>query len=108
MPKILGEGANTTGVYATRKIEEVFIKAQEYADNFKDSYISAEHVMLAIIDIEDKRVIGSILKSFDIDFILLPDISENLDGVHKANYERLPSHGTSIEEIKMMAGEKPQ
>lgn len=52
MPKVLGEGASNAGVYITRKVDEVLIKAEEISKQFEDSYISVEHLMLAIMDIE--------------------------------------------------------
>lgn len=52
----------------------------------------------------DTRKLKEILSDFDIDYILLPDISENLDDVHKKVYNRLPQNGTSIEELKLMGG----
>ncbi|MDS0526893.1 nitrogenase cofactor biosynthesis protein NifB [Clostridium sp. SHJSY1] len=64
------------------------------------------NIVTSLISPADVRELKEIIGSFDIDFILLPDISENLDGIHKVNYERLPSNGTSIEEIRMMAGAK--
>ncbi|MCY6355083.1 ATP-dependent chaperone ClpB [Clostridium sp. ZS2-4] len=66
MPKVLGEGAKSSGVYAVRRIEEVFIEAEKYAKRFEDSYISVEHVMLAIMDIDSKGIVGKILKTFNI------------------------------------------
>jgi ATP-dependent Clp protease ATP-binding subunit ClpB len=66
MPKVLGEGAKSTGVYASRRFEELFIKAENYADSFKDSYISVEHVMLAIIEVDNKGQVGNILRKFNI------------------------------------------
>lgn len=66
MPKVLGDGANTSGIYLVRRVEDLFIKAQEYADKFKDMYISVEHVMLAIMDIDNKGVVGNILRKFNI------------------------------------------
>lgn len=54
----------------------------------------------------DTRELKEIIESFDIDYILLPDISENLDGPHSAKYDRLPSSGTTIEEVSLMAGAK--
>ncbi|NEZ47211.1 ATP-dependent chaperone ClpB [Clostridium niameyense] len=65
MPKVLGEGAQSAGVYPTRRFEEIFVKAEEEAKRFKDSYISVEHVMLGIMDV-DKKEVGSILKEFNI------------------------------------------
>ena len=66
LPKILGEGAQRGGVYATRRIEEVFIKSESIKEKFKDSYISVEHVMIAIIELEDKGSVGNTLKKYNI------------------------------------------
>ncbi|PJI07358.1 MULTISPECIES: ATP-dependent chaperone ClpB [Clostridium] len=60
MPKILGEGAQNSSIYATRRFEEIFVRAEKIAKDFKDSYISVEHVMLALMD-KDSNVIGKIL-----------------------------------------------
>ncbi|MFL0194886.1 ATP-dependent chaperone ClpB [Clostridium sp. WILCCON 0269] len=65
MPKVLGEGAQTSSLYATRRFEDIFIKAENVAKKFKDSYISVEHVMLAIMGIYSREVDG-LLKKFNI------------------------------------------
>ena len=54
----------------------------------------------------DTRELKEILEDFEIDYILLPDISENLDGGHSKKYNRLPQSGTSIEDIIYMGGAK--
>ena len=66
MPKVKGEGANSSGVYITRQVEEVLVKAEEVSKQFKDSYISVEHLMIAILDIDKKGPVGEILKEFNI------------------------------------------
>lgn len=66
MPKVLGEGAESASVYATRRFNEVFTKAEDEAKRFKDTYISVEHVMLAIMDVDSKGIVGSILSKFNI------------------------------------------
>lgn len=66
MPKVLGEGAQKSGVYATRHIEEVLVKADSIANEFKDSYISVEHVMLAIMDVDRKGIVGNIIAKYHI------------------------------------------
>src|SRR3712207_1523276 len=66
MPKVLGEGAQRGGVYPTRAFEQVFLKADDIAKDFKDSYISVEHVMLAIMDLDKKGPTGKILSIFNI------------------------------------------
>ncbi|OAA87994.1 ATP-dependent chaperone ClpB [Clostridium ljungdahlii] len=65
MPKVLGEGAQSSSVYATRRFEDIFLKAEKIAEKFKDSYISVEHVMLGIMEVHSSDVDG-ILKKFDI------------------------------------------
>ncbi|BCN32863.1 nitrogenase cofactor biosynthesis protein NifB [Anaeromicropila herbilytica] len=52
----------------------------------------------------DTRYLKNLLEHFEIDYILLPDLSENLDSGYHKNYDRLPSKGASIEEIAMMGG----
>ncbi|MCI6737212.1 MAG: type VI secretion system ATPase TssH, partial [Intestinibacter sp.] len=66
MPQIYGEGISSQGVTASRKIEEVLIKAEEISKDFKDSYISVEHVMLAMMDTETNSAVGKILKKYGI------------------------------------------
>ncbi len=52
----------------------------------------------------DLRFIKQEFAHFGIDAIFLPDNSENLDGGFEKQYSRLPLGGTSIEELKKMAG----
>lgn len=52
----------------------------------------------------DMRSLKELCKLFELDIILLPDLSENLDGVFKEKYNRLPEDGTDIMDIKQMAG----
>lgn len=62
------------------------------------------NVVTSLLSPADTRYLKDLLKEFAIDAILLPDLSETLDGVHKTTYERLPSGGTSIRDIQTMAG----
>ncbi|KZL89781.1 ATP-dependent chaperone ClpB [Clostridium magnum] len=65
MPKVMGEGAQTASLYATRRFEDVFVKAESVVKKFKDSYISVEHVMLGIMEVRSSDVEG-ILKKVNI------------------------------------------
>ncbi|AKN33498.1 protein disaggregation chaperone [Clostridium carboxidivorans P7] len=65
MPKVLGEGAQNASLYATRRFEDVFVKAEKEAKKFKDSYISVEHVMLGLMEVNSKEV-QDILTKFNI------------------------------------------
>ncbi|MBU3143297.1 ATP-dependent chaperone ClpB [Clostridium sp. CF012] len=65
MPRVTGSGADTGSVHATRRFEEVFVRAEDEAKKFKDSFISVEHVMLGLMDVKTKEI-GDILKKFNI------------------------------------------
>ncbi|MCX7714544.1 MAG: nitrogenase cofactor biosynthesis protein NifB [Clostridia bacterium] len=62
------------------------------------------NIVTGMISPADTRFLKKLLSDMNIDYILLPDISENLDGPHREVYGRLPDGGTSIEEIEKMAG----
>ena len=66
MPKVLGEDASNASVYITRKVDEVLVKAEQIADKFKDSYISVEHLMLAIIKVDKNGPTKQLLDKYNI------------------------------------------
>jgi ATPases with chaperone activity, ATP-binding subunit len=61
MPKVLGDNGGASGVYATRRIEEVLVRAAEIAEDFKDLYISVEHLILSMMEVDKKGTVGNIL-----------------------------------------------
>lgn len=62
------------------------------------------NIVTGMISPADTRYLKDLLDEMKMEYILLPDISENLDGVHGETYERLPKGGTPISEIAKMAG----
>ncbi len=52
----------------------------------------------------DTRYLKALLKHYSIDYILLPDLSENLDGGYQMIYKKLPEGGTALSDISRMAG----
>jgi nitrogenase molybdenum-iron protein alpha/beta subunit/predicted Fe-Mo cluster-binding NifX family protein len=54
----------------------------------------------------DTRWLKSFLSEMGIDFILLPDLSDNLDGATEKKYRRLKTGGTPLSDIAAMAGAK--
>ena len=106
MPKVLGEGANSSGVYITRKVEEVLIKAEELAKKFEDSYISVEHLMLAILDKEKSGAVGDILKSYSITEKNFMKVLSEVRGSQRVEtndpegtYDALAKYGTNLVEL---------
>ena len=62
------------------------------------------NIVTGFISPADVRELKDILDSFDVDYILLPDISENLDSPRTEKYNRLSTAGTPISDISKMAG----
>lgn len=62
------------------------------------------NIITGLISPADTRYLKNLLEEMGLEYILLPDLSDNLDGQHNEEYNRLPEGGTSIEEIEMMAG----
>jgi nitrogenase molybdenum-iron protein NifN len=52
------------------------------------------------------RNIKSILERFDIDYIMLPDISTTFDAPFAREFSRIPPGGTTYEDIELMGGAK--
>ncbi len=63
IPKIYGTTAASP--YVSRRFEELFIKAEEEAENFQDEYTSVEHIFLALID-ETNTPSSKIIKKYGI------------------------------------------
>ncbi|WP_330409804.1 Clp protease N-terminal domain-containing protein [Romboutsia maritimum] len=57
LPQIHGQGINSQGVTANRRVNEVLMKAEDISKDFKDAYISVEHVMLSIMEMESRNTV---------------------------------------------------
>ncbi|MDY3827471.1 MAG: AAA family ATPase, partial [Clostridium sp.] len=106
MPKVLGDGANSQGVYFTRAGEEILLKAEEISKRFEDSYISVEHVMLAIIEREKSGAVFDILRRFNITKDSFMSVLKEVRGNQKVEtndpegtYDALSKYGTNLVEL---------
>ncbi|MGN2337408.1 ATP-dependent chaperone ClpB [Clostridium cagae] len=106
MPKVLGEGASNAGVYITRKVDEVLIKAEEISKQFEDSYISVEHLMLAIMDIEKNGEVAKLLNKYNITRDKFLRILSEVRGSQRVDtqdpegtYDALAKYGTNLVEL---------
>jgi nitrogenase molybdenum-iron protein alpha/beta subunit/MoaA/NifB/PqqE/SkfB family radical SAM enzyme len=64
------------------------------------------NIITPMISPADTRWLKSFLTEMGICYILLPDISDNLDGATEKHYKRLKIGGTSIADIAAMTGAK--
>ena len=62
------------------------------------------NIVTGLLSPADTRGLKRLLDQMGLPYILLPDLSENLDRGHTEEYDRLPDGGTSIEEISEMGG----
>ena len=92
--------------YITRKVEEVLIKAEELAKKFEDSYISVEHLMLAILDKEKSGPVGDILKSYNINEKNFMQVLTEVRGSQRVEtndpegtYDALAKYGTNLVDL---------
>ncbi|WP_026886157.1 ATP-dependent chaperone ClpB [Clostridium beijerinckii] len=103
MPKVLGEGVGN--VYITRKVEEVLIKAEEFSKQFEDSYVSVEHLMLAIIEIDNNQV-SKILKQYNVTKDNFLKVLSEVRGSQRVEtqdpegtYDALAKYGTNLVDL---------
>lgn len=64
------------------------------------------NIITGMLSPSDVRTLKDILSLFPIEYILLPDASDNLDRGYEANYNRLAEKGTTLEQIALMAGSR--
>nr|WP_314277201.1 ATP-dependent chaperone ClpB [uncultured Peptostreptococcus sp.] len=103
LPSVTGAGANSQSVTATRGINEVLLSAEKIANEFKDSYISVEHLMLAMFDIDKSYKIAEIFSKYGLnkqDFLkVLYDVRGNqrVDSQDpEGTYDALSKYGINL------------
>ena len=104
MPKVTGEGLGN--VYITRKVDEALIKAEEISKKFEDSYISVEHLMLAIMDVDKNTEVSKILKQYNITKHNFLKVLSQVRGSQRVEtqdpegtYDALAKYGTNLVEL---------
>ena len=103
LPKVTGSGANSQGVVATRQINSVLVKAEEISKEFGDSYISVEHVILAIFDLEKNSTIGKIFDKYGFNKQDFLNVLNQVRGNQRVDtndpegtYDALSKYGTDL------------
>ena len=104
MPKVLGEGVGN--VYITRKVEEVLIKAEEISKQFEDSYVSVEHLMLAIMEVDKNGQVSKILKQYNVTKDRFLKVLSEVRGSQRVEtqdpegtYDALAKYGTNLVDL---------
>ncbi len=90
--------------YGGTEAEGFFAATRALVETFADGGEKGDHINVVTphISPEDTRWLKSLLASTGLSFVLLPDISESLDGGFANSYERLKKAGTTIHQIESM------
>ena len=104
LPKVT---SNTeTNVYITNKIQQVLIKADEISKKIDHSYISVEHLMLAIMEVDKNGTVGEILRSYGITEDKFMEVLKQVRGSQRVDtqdpegtYDALAKYGTNLNDL---------
>ncbi len=99
LPKVSGSG---TGVPTlTRRLADIGLKAEDESANFKDDYVSVEHLLLALLS--DTGAAGKALKEFGLTRDRLMQALQEVRGSQRvtsqnpeATYEALEKYGRDL------------
>ena len=86
----------TAQIYATPRIAQLIKTASDRADDFKDEFISTEHLLIAIVE-EEKSEAARILKGFGVDREKVLQALQKLRGGHRVTDARAESKYRSLE-----------
>jgi len=65
-PRVSGPGREPGKVYVTQRLEQIFVRAGESAKQFKDEYVSVEHLLLALAGEPAQSGIGRVFQEFQV------------------------------------------
>ena len=91
-PKVAYE---TAQIYATPRIAQLIKTASERAEDFKDEFISTEHLLIAIVE-EEKGEADRILKHFGIEREKVLQALQKIRGGHRVDDARAESKYRSL------------
>lgn len=102
LPKVSGAADN---MYSTRRLNQLLMSAEKIADNFKDEYVSVEHIYLALLD-EKGTPSAKILSRHNINKDKFLEALSKVRGNQRvtsqnpeANYDALNKYGRDLVEM---------
>ena len=101
----LAKASGPTQVYLSPRLKQVLDAAEKESRNFKDEYVSTEHMLIAIVD-QDTGAAGRILKGYGITrdrvYQVLASIRGNqrvTDPNPEGKYQALEKYGRDLTEV---------
>lgn len=105
MPSVSGSGHEAGKVYITQQVENTFIEAENQAKNMEDSFVSVEHIFLALIEMPNSTI-DRIFKSYGVDKMKFLTVLKSVRGnrtVDNQNpedtYDVLKKYGQELVEL---------
>jgi ATP-dependent Clp protease ATP-binding subunit ClpB len=104
LPRVSGSGVEAEQVSITRRLSRLLAKAEDEAKQFKDEYVSVEHLLLALI--EDTGTAGRLLKEFGVTRDRLMTALQEVRGSQRVTspnpettYEALEKYGRDLTKL---------
>jgi ATP-dependent Clp protease ATP-binding subunit ClpB len=102
LPKISGN-VDTSKIYVTQSVNEVFTRAEDEAKSLKDDFVSVEHLLLGLLDVAKPEALKKLFKSFGLDRAGVLKALKEVRGSQRvttdnpeATYESLEKYGTDL------------
>ena len=102
-PKVYGAAASN--VYATRRFNQVLLKAEEIAKKHRDEYVSVEHIFMALMQ-EKGGLTKELMQQYGIDAKLFEGALEKVKGGRRVTsqnpemgYQALERYGRDLVEL---------
>ena len=102
-PRVSGPGREAGKVYITARLEQLLVRAQEATKQFKDEYVSVEHLMLALLAEPSSSGVGKVFAEFQVTTDrFLKSLQEVRGGQRvtsadpEASYEALEKYGRDL------------
>lgn len=95
-------GSQSEGYFAALKS-----MVEYYCETVTEKSVGSHiNIIVSNATCEDIRAVKEMVKAFEIEAIVFPDISDVLDAPYTPNYDKLSVEGTSREDIKKMCSAK--
>lgn len=107
MPSVTGSGREAGKVYITQQVEQTFMEAESQAENMDDSFVSVEHIFLALLEMPNSNI-NRIFSTYGVDKMKFLTVLKSVRGNRKVDnqnpeetYDVLKKYGQELVELAM-------
>ena len=102
LPKVTGS-VDTSKIYVTQAVNDVFTRAEEEAKTLKDEFVSVEHLFLGLLEVGKPDALKKLFKSFGLDRAKVLTALKEVRGSQRvtsdnpeATYQALEKYGIDL------------